>query len=141
MGLGPFEAMEHRRQRIQQVDENSARLAKAFAMYDSTGWGEFTVPTVFDFGLTFVEEPSVSYGYALDGDTLVDTRFPRCWGGVYKWKLDIKGFYTGAWVFFIVETQSSFIDTGEADPNYDINHYFTFEGVAYKDLPAYLLDD
>ena len=133
--------MERRRQQVQQVNENSARLAQAFAMYDSTGWGEFTVQAVFDFGLTFVEEPVVAYCYALDGDTLVDTRFPRAWGGVYKWKLDSKGFYTGAWVFFVVETRSSFIETSAAEPGYEINHYFTFTGIAYKDLPTYLFDE
>lgn len=139
--MRPFEALEQHRGRVEQIAENSARLAFSYAAFDSLGWGEFQVPTVVTFDVTFIERPYVSYAYSVDGDTLVKGRFPRAQGFVYKWRLDTKGFYTGCWVGFTVETQSPFIDTDKDDPGYSLDHHFTFAGNAYKDLPSYLLDE
>jgi len=83
----------------------------------------------------------VSYGMSIDGDALVPTRFPRVTAGVYRWLQDTKGFYTGCWVFFVVDTQSSFIATTvTSDPGYDLIHDLSFTGIAAKILPAHLLD-
>lgn len=137
---GPWQNMEDRRRQLLQTQENSTRLAQAFAHFTTTGWGEWTIPHVVRFDCTFVEKPTVAHGYAIEDEDLVDTRFPRGWGGVYRWQQNYKGFYTGAWVFFIVETQSLTIDTFEDEPGYTLTHFFHFTGMALKDVPAHLLE-
>jgi hypothetical protein len=142
MAIGPSNPLQHldsQRALINQTRENSTRFAESFATLNTTGWGEFAFDACFEFGLTFIQMPHVSYSWSLDGDTLVDTRFPRAGGGVYRWKQDKRGFYVGAWMCLTVDTQSPYIDIGsEPQPNYTMTHYFTFAGKAIKDLPAHL---
>lgn len=136
-----FAAMEQRRQHLDAIRENSARLAESQAFFSTHGWGEFKIPEVVRFNCTFIERPAVSSGLSIDGDVLVPTRFPRVTAGVYRWLQDTKGFYIGAWVFFVVDTQSPFITTTvSVDPGYDLIHDITFSGKAGKILPADLLD-
>lgn len=125
------EALEAHRGRLEQVRENSARQAQSFATLTTHGSGETQHATVVPFDCTFIEEPFVAYGFSLDGDTLVDGFFPTSSGGVWKWQQDRRGFYLGAWVFFVVNGSST----------YDLQHSFTFSGIAIKDLPDYLMDD
>jgi hypothetical protein len=138
--MDPFIALERRRSRISQDQENTARLAQSFARYTTTGWGEFKDASVINFDCTFIAEPFVVHGYSTNGDLLVPTRYPRAWGFVHKWKQDNRGYYTGCWVATVVETQSPFIATTVADPGYSLDHCFTFTGIALKDLPTHLLD-
>lgn len=124
-----FRAQEHRRGRITQIGENSARQAIVYGRFTTSGYyGEVTSDEVFDFGLKFIEMPNVSYSYSVDGD-LEAGSFPRCFGGVSNWRIDSKGMYTGAWGFVVVEM------TGQQDP-YDLTHFFTFQGLATKAVPA-----
>lgn len=131
-------ASERQRELRDRTNENASRLAFAFATYNSHGWGEKRFTQCAEFGLTFVEKPFVSYGCEIDGDKLIDTRFPRSSGVVFEWRRDTKDFYTGAWVAVTVDTKSPFIFTALADPAYDLIHHFTFAGIAYKALPDYL---
>lgn len=128
----------------EQVAENSPRLATVHVMYDTTGWGEFLEPKMFDFRLTFIEEPAVTHGYALAPDQdLVALRYPRAWGGVSRFDTDERGYYSGAWCFMICETVSAvqgIQNVPAKDPGYVINHYFTFTGIAIKDLSEDLFD-
>lgn len=126
-----------------QIAENSARGAWAYGTAHSKGWGEIMIDEPIMFGLTFVKQPIVSYGFALDDDDqLVDGRFPRANGGVVRWVLDADDFYVGAYVFVTVATadpllaaQSLDVATDfREDPNYDITHSFTFFAVAIKDI-------
>lgn len=138
-----FQALEQRRQNLDAIRENTARLASAHLTFSTHGWGEFKLPEVAYFSCTFIEMPNVTTGVALDGDLLVPTRYPRVTAGVYRWLQDVKGYYTGAWVFFVVDTRSPYIPvaaTATADPGYDLIHYFHFSGIAAKILPAHLLD-
>lgn len=122
-----------------QIRENSARLAFAFGSAATSGWGELTLPDRIDFDTAFISEPHVAYGISLDGDKLVDTRFPRCTGGVYRWHINSRNLYVGAWVFCTVEDQSIYIPVEDPNhPNYDIVHHFTFIGVGIKDVPPEL---
>jgi hypothetical protein len=137
-----FQALEQRRGQLDAIRENSARLATAQLSFTTHGWGEFKLPEVAYFSATFIERPSVSYGMSIDGDALIPTRFPRVTAGVYRWLQDVKGFYIGAWVFFVVDTQSPFITTTvTSDPGYDLIHDLQFTGIAAKILPAHLLDN
>lgn len=140
--MDPFGRWETRRGELVRHAENSARLAFAFALVSSTGTGgEIRVEDCQEFGLAFAEKPFVSYGAEVDGDLLVDSRFPLARGGVYRWRRNAKGFYTGAWVYVVVSTLDFQIPSTEAtDPEYTILHHFTFAGVAVKDLPDYLME-
>lgn len=144
----PHIAQTVRRQQINQVAENSARQANAWAAFVTTGWGEVAFPDCYEFDLTFAEQPFVAYScwvqrnaLADEDEILVPTRFPRCTGGVWGWKQNSRGFYTGAWCYVTVDTQSPFIVTVEADPTYTIQHHFTFDGLGIKDLPDYQVDE
>ena len=146
-GWDPFRDMERRRGWVNQNAENSGRLAHAYAVFETTGWGEAAFEDCFEFRLTFVEVPVVSYGSRIisasnlpvdnEDDVLVDTRFPRCSGMVYQYKQDNRGFFTGAWCLATVDTRSPYVPTTVTeDPGYAIEHWFTFSGIALKDLPA-----
>lgn len=126
-----------------QVEENSARYAFAYGKAHSSGWGEVVVADPIMFGITYVHEPTVAYGYALDDDDqLVDGRFPRCSGGVLRWVRTPEEYYVGAYVLVTVATADPLIaaqsldvaaDFGQ-DPGYDITHSWTFGALAIKDL-------
>lgn len=151
-----FQALEQRRGQLTAQAENSSRYASAYVSFQTTGWGEFQSPDCQRFTTTFISRPSVSHSFSLDGDTLVDGRFPRVSAGVHRWLQDDKGFYIGAWLFFVIETvglqdkplyvMSTAFD-GQvptvkmtapipADPNYTLIHDFTFTGVAMKAIPS-----
>ena len=125
-------------------DENGARLAWSYAKVSSTGWGEFRIPDMVRFSVSFVEEPFLTYGNYVDSNVLVDTRFPHALGGVYRWNTVVAADgslrWTGAWVYLVVETRgvqvTSVVPT---DPNYQMEHHFTFAGIAIKDVPVQLL--
>ena len=155
-----FAASERRRADLTRHGENSARYASSFVSYKTTGWGEFLSEDAQYFTTTFTKRPSVSHSLSIDGDVLVEGRYPRVTAGVHKWLQDERGHYTGAWLFFVIETmgmqaqRTYVLPTSEservglvsvpvpipADPNYEIIHDFTFTGVAMKAIPAYLLE-
>lgn len=126
-----------------QTAENSARGAFAWGTAHSKGWGEVEIEDAIDFGVTFVTQPIVAYGFALDNDDqMVDGRLPRCSGGVSRWIKDGNDFYVGCHVFVTVATvdpimaaQSLDIPTDfGTDPGYDITHSWLFTAVAIKDI-------
>jgi hypothetical protein len=145
--LGPLES---RRQQIEQQRENAARLARAYVNTETTGWGEFIKPDVLEFGVTFLAEPTFTSGSILRGDSsgptgqLVQGRYPRISVGVWRWQHDANGYWTGAYVFFVVETVGFQMTDGfmpaEDDPAYTIAHHMVFEAVAFKDFELGLLD-
>jgi hypothetical protein len=157
-----FGALERRRADLTRHHENTARYASSYVSYKTTGWGEFLSDEAQYFTTTFTKRPSVAHSLSLDGDALVEGRYPRVTAGVHKWLQNEKGFYTGAWLFFVVETigmqaQRTFVMPASeservgvvtvpwttaipADPNYEIIHDFTFTGVAMKAIPSYILE-
>lgn len=120
------DALEAHRGRVEQTRENTARLAQAFATYNTTGDGEFLLEEPYRFGCTFTERPIVSYGYAIDTSTqtsmeeeVILGRMPRAIGGVRKWIKDDRDFYIGAYVFFTVDTSAvatTTVPEGEEPP-------------------------
>lgn len=137
----PWQNIRAHGARVQQANENGARHASSYTMIDSNGSGELLHPEVVEFDCTFIQEPIVAHGWALDGDELVKGSYPRVSAGVFRWRTNRRGHYTGAWLFFTVDVPGDLVDpeTGNAF-GYSINHYFTFSGVAMKDLPDHLLD-
>lgn len=135
-----YAAQEQRRGYLEQTRENSGRLARTHGTWRSTGSGELIVPEAFSFGVTFVEEPSVAYGYSLpevDGQAQLLTAgsVPRCGGGVYRWVRDRRGFYTGCNVAFTVD-----FGYGGVPKTYEVVHSMVFEALALKDLPRGIIE-
>jgi hypothetical protein len=149
-------AFEQHRGKVEQTRENTARLAQSFGSFETRGDGEFILSEAHLFGCTFTERPVVSYGYSLteESEPPLFGRLPQCVGGVSLWITNPKGFYVGAYTFFVVNCQTVLTTTpppeGEdpppvppADqptPIYIIEHDMTFTGIALKDLPDYLLE-
>lgn len=131
-GTNPvIEALERRRGYIEQLRQNTSRLAQSYNSVSTNGNGMLRLKTVVTFNCTFLEQPVVHYGSVLQSD-LIEDDYPKTHGTVYDWQTDEKGFFIGAWVYVVVE----------ADQDYPaILHNFTFTGIAMKDLPDYLLDD
>lgn len=139
----PYRELERLRGERERNKENSARTAFAWGFGLTKGAGETRFPRRINFQLAFIDQPAVAYGFSVQdvannsdlGDVLVDTRFPRCTGGVFDWHLDSRGFYLGAWAFAIVETQDALRPSTLPEPGYSIRHSFGFTGMAFKALP------
>lgn len=143
--LEVLEEQERRRAEIERHRENSGRLAQAFAKFDTEGQGYVEFADRIDFGLTFVEQPYVTYGSALDLDDLADLLdlepgatppLPLASGFVTEWDRDERDFYIGAWI--AVRVYFPMEDGVTADVEVPVTHYFTFTATAIKDVP---LDD
>jgi hypothetical protein len=146
--------LERHRERVERTRENTARLAKSYLKWQTRGWGEFLNDGVMDFGLTFTEEPSFTFGYKLNQDgsnpDIADDRFPRGFAFVYDYRIvhplgdESVTYYTGAWCGFVLETVGYQFSFGAfptaGDPQYVIDWSLQFEGVALKDLPVHLLE-
>ena len=135
-------------QRAEQVRhrENSARLAMAFAKFESQGQGTVEFEERVDFGLTFIQEPYITYGCQIDLDEFAeligvaesDTPvLPQSTGYVTEWDIDDRGFYTGAWMAATVFDPTGVLPTGV---EMLVNHHFTFTAVAIKDVPLDVTD-
>ena len=130
--LGPNPVMnilEARRGAIEQVRQNSSRLAQSFNSVETVGVGMIRLRSALIFDCSFIQKPIVGYGMTVESD-LVEGDFPSCSGGVTDWRRNSRGFYLGAYVYLVV--------TAVEDPT--IQHDFTFTGIAMKDLPEHLLD-
>jgi hypothetical protein len=122
-----------------QTRENSARLAWAWDTFETTGTGSTASDRAINFGLAFTQKPMFSYGYELlnrvdfeDDDDLVEVLYPASTGFVYLWKQNAAGLYVGAYVGMTV-----FDGPGGGvliDPDIQIEHHFTFCGIAMKDV-------
>jgi hypothetical protein len=87
----------------------------------------------------FIDKPYVAYSFDVDDTTdVVDSRYPRACGFIYRWQIDSRGFYTGAYMAVTVDDQSSFITAVGDSPNYLLHHHFSFSGIAMKSVPDYL---
>lgn len=138
--FNPLSGLEAQRSRRARHAENSTRLAWSYGSYTSVGWGEKQFEDAHMFEVAFTEMPWVSYAYSLDPDAdeeqeLIDTRYPRATGFVYEWLTNSRGMYLGALCAATVLTQDFYLPTTEVDdPNYQLVHFFTFTGIAMKDV-------
>lgn len=133
---------EDQRAYRRQIEDNAGKVANAFGFFQSTGQGQVICEDVIDFGCIFLERPGVSHGYALSETSpeLIVGAFPKAWGGVTEWVRDKDGFYQGAYVFLCVET-FSFFPAESSDPGYELDHTFTFTGMALKRLSTELFEE
>lgn len=137
------EELDDRRHLSDQVQENSARLAQAFATFDTTGQGSKEFDERCTFGVTFIEKPIVAYCSELDMDVLADMQnveagempiLPITSGFVTEWDTDERGFYTGCWV--AVRVYFPYEDLIDITMRVEFTHNFTFSAVALKDVPV-----
>lgn len=144
-----FDGWERRRAEVDRHNENSGRIAEAFARMRSVGQGSIAFEERVDFGMTFIEEPYMSYGSRIDPDDLDDllgsnptstlqTPLPICQGYVVDWDQDDRGFYTGAWVG--VRVWFPYEANIWADLEVEIFHHYSFKAVAIKDVPVDIND-
>lgn len=133
--------LERRRGEVERHRENSARHAQAFARFESVGVGAAEFEDRIDFGLTFIEEPFVTYGSSIDLDDVAERLglepgtqppMPLVSGMVTEWDRDDRDFYVGAWV----AVQVHFLGGDNLGDDFIMNHCFTFQAVALKDIPA-----
>jgi hypothetical protein len=131
-----FHEQEARRGFIDQTRENSGRHAVSYGQFETTGSGEISNPDPLVFGVPYIHMPAASYSYYIEDEDLVDTRWPRCWGGILGWEKNEHGMFTGANAFVIVETKTFEQVTLNTDViDYTITHFFTFNGAALKFVP------
>lgn len=137
-----FDDVEWRRGELERHRQNSARLASAYSTFRSTGQGSIEFEERCDFGLTFIRRPRVAYGCYLDLDALgelIDHEagetppMPNVSGFVTEWDIDARGFYVGAWVAARVGFDA--VDTVDPAVKVVVQHDFTFQAVAMKDIP------
>lgn len=144
---------ELRRAILERQKENTARTAKSRVYWTTTGSGEFVVDTAMRFDCVFVEKPHFTYGVELpDDQDLIKGKYPRTHAGVYNWVREhppgnVTGdpddapeddllYYTGAYIYFVVD----FIGNGATftlpQPKYTLIHHMAFEGMAIKNVPV-----
>lgn len=137
---------------LQRDAANKGGPAAAFCHVITRGEGSFSFARRIDFGLTFIEEPFMSFGSKIDIDDVIDAGFeelggagsstsgtqnipklPQCTGYVTDYDRDDHGNYVGAWVAVMV-TYPYILGSSVAGDPVPIRHFFTFQAVAIKDL-------
>ena len=142
-----FTDLENQRGELARHRENHARLAQAFARFQTTGQGSIEFERRVDFEITFIEEPYATYGCEINMDELgellgtpvADTpALPSASGFVTSWDVDERGFYTGCWCAVSVYYPSQ---AGvPADAKVYMRHHFTFTALGMKDVPIDVRD-
>lgn len=145
--MGILDEYESRRHESARHRENSARLAQAYAKFETSGQGTLEFDERVDFGLTFIEEPYMAYGSFCDTDALNELQglepgesplLPNCTGYVTDWDLDERDFYVGCWIG--VRVNFSPLDLMDPQMLINIKHFFTFSAIGIKDIPPLLTD-
>ena len=147
-----FREQVFRQNELARHAENSARLAQVHAKFRTVGQGTLTFEDRIEFGLTFVEEPFVYFGSSMDQDEFAEmleldsdipedeVPIPLCSGVVTRWDRDERDFYVGAWVGIRVHFPSDSAVFVDYNLLMVMEHYFTFSGIAMKDVPVDLPD-
>lgn len=139
-----YEEQERARGEQERHKENAARLAQAYAEFDTTGQGSIEFEQRVNFGLTFIEKPIVAYGTEIDVDALDELldndsetnnvpALPLCTGFVTEWDRDDRDFYIGCWIAARVSFPSS--PAVPTETPVALTHHFTFSAIAMKDVP------
>lgn len=139
--------------RREAIAANGARTGRSLHRIASKGAGEVHIVQPIDFRLTFVEQPTFTNGLSLLNGQLVSGAYPIASVGVYKWRRDTRGFYTGAYLWVgvtsaptdlvplppgdydaeIVAVQRSQAEA-RALNSLSLEHHLCFEGMAIRDV-------
>lgn len=123
-----FPQAEERRSWIDQVSENSARLARVGLYVESTGSGEVLMTAPVEFGISFTEVPHFTSGFELKSG-VVAGHYPIASAFAYGWLFNADhSLCTGVYLGFVVD---------DADGNlpHRIAHHLRFEAEAIKMMP------
>lgn len=122
--------------------ENSARPAIAEHAYLSAGVGQQRVKEPLLFPVVFRTQPHFTFGSAV-----IKNPLPSLWhdpvgmSGVWAWKRDTRGFFTGAFIWWRVDVyvlddaDASGSQYLHAQASTKVQHFLAFSGIAFKDLP------
>lgn len=106
--------------------ENGARFAVSSHSVETKGGTSVRLADPIMFEAPYLSEPYLATGLAIKKDYDPSTGWmPRVSAGVWQWHRNVKGHYTGAYVFVHVDAGAE---------GAELQHHFTFFGVAYKDL-------
>lgn len=144
-----------------QVSENSARLAMVWGSSTTTGSGSILFEDAIEFGITFIEQPMVSYGTVLlNPDAVMDLAnavLPLATGMVVEWVRDANDFWVGAHVALSVQLPMPETPPDDTEMTFEayadgisaaalsyattanaiqMEHHFTFAGTAMKDVES-----
>lgn len=97
--------------RKRAIENNGARNARSIHRLTSRGTGQTRLPNPLKMQLTFVEQPTFTSGVTLKTGALIDGAYPVANVGVYKWQIDARGFYIGAYVWVASTFGSTQLDT------------------------------
>lgn len=123
-----YAAAEQRRSWVEQVSENSARLARVALFVESTGSGEYVMTEPIPFGISFTDVPHFSSGAEVKSE-LTAGHYPFSHAFVRAWQFN--GAHTlcvGVYLGFIV-------DDAEGNLPHRVAHHLRFEGDAIKIMP------
>ena len=131
--IDPYGSIVAGQSRHLQNQENASRYARFECDFVTTGALNQQYPDAVMFDCSFAQKPRIYTGMYVDSASLQSlTTFPAVTVGVSRWISDPNGIYTGAYVFFRVDTTLA---------DLEIQHSFMFTGIAMKYLPAHLLDN
>lgn len=145
-----IDGYEQRRAEAHRHHHNSARLAFAYAKFETRGQGSLEFEDKADFELTFTEEPYVTFGFEIDLDEWAEVLgmdvddaaippLPVVSGFVTHWDRDRNDLWVGAWcavsVYF---PPGDIVVPPEALPR--IQHHVTFSAIAMKDVDPEVTD-
>jgi hypothetical protein len=105
--------------------ENGARWGVSSHTLATKGTTSLRVGDPLIFEMPFIAPPAIATGVAILKDYDPTSGWmPRVSTGVWQWHRNVKGHYTGAYVYIRVDGVL----------NSELQHHFTFSGTAYKDL-------
>lgn len=142
MTSAPWSGLQQAQSRSDQTKQNSGRLAFHAVTYTTHGWGTVLAPTPVTFDCTFIAEPAVTTGVAIESPKpgSSTTEFPLVTAGVADWVINDAGLYTGAYVYMTVVSSNPNGATTRS-PLYVIHHHFVFQSIGLKNLPEHVLND
>jgi hypothetical protein len=142
-------ALQRQRGQVEAIRENTSRQAWSYAHLLTYGAGQFTTPEPQMFGCTFIKQPDVAVGLVVisaqpdpgpinnlyTGAVMMSfpglpgsVVYPQVTAGVASWITNDRGYFIGAHLFAVIE------DVFSGSGLLDLDHSFTFSGVAIKDL-------
>lgn len=127
-----YRALEGGRAEREQHRENSGRLASSYVDYLTEGVGTLIDGALLAFDTTYTAEPVVTTGVVVlsplpDPEATQQPVYPVVTAGVYAWERDNRGYYIGAYMYFVV----GYIGTA-GDASVRLRHHIVFTAPAYK---------
>lgn len=128
--------VQQAQQRREAHRENGARDVNLYVTFQTEGSGQLISGEV-TFELPFFREPTMLSGVALarlPDETLY--RLPSATAGVLRWVRNERGFYTGCFLFFVVECKAVEGQSPTVPAKPVLYHHLMFTGPSYKPMSS-----